>query len=340
MKNARFWLFEDQKLYKHSFSGPYLLCIHPETLELLLEELHEGICGSHTGGRSLSHKAITQDYWWPNMQKEAQEYVKKCDQCQRFAPNIHQPGGVLNPLSSPWPFALWGLDIVGSFPKAAGNKKYLLVGTDYFTKWVEAKPLVNIRDVDAKKFFWKNVVTRFGVPHSFISNNGLQFDSKSFRLYCSELGITNRYSTPAYPQGNGQLEAINKVIVNGIKRMLDDAKGKWVEELTHVLWTYRTMPRRSTRETPFSMTYGAEAVIPLETGFPTLKTSSFSLNSNDNLLEMGLDLIKERRENAMVQLTYYQHKLKQGNDTKVKLRPLEPGDLVLRKMQRIQHGGS
>ena len=88
------------------------------------------------------------------------------------------------------------------------------------------------------------------------------------------------------------------------------------------------------------MTYGAEAVIPLETGFPTLKTSSFSLNSNDNLLEMGLDLIKERRENAMVQLTYYQHKLKQGNDTKVKLRPLEPGDLVLRKMQRIQHGGS
>ena len=71
MKNARFWLFEDQKLYKHSFSGPYLLCIHPETLELLLEKLHEGICGSHTGGISLSHRAIMQDYWWPNMQKEA-----------------------------------------------------------------------------------------------------------------------------------------------------------------------------------------------------------------------------------------------------------------------------
>ena len=125
-KVPRFWLFEDQKLYKRSFSGPYLLCIHPETSELLLEELHKGICRSHTGGRSLSHRAITQGYWWPNMQKEAQKYVKKCDQCQRFAPNIHQP------------FAHWGLDIVGPFPKAAGNKKYLLVGTDYFTKWVEA----------------------------------------------------------------------------------------------------------------------------------------------------------------------------------------------------------
>ena len=97
----QFQLSEDQKLYKRSFSGPYLLCIHPDASELLLEELHEGIYGSHTEGRSLSHRAITQGYWWPNMQKEAQEYVKKCDQCQRFVPNIHQPGGVLNPLTSP-----------------------------------------------------------------------------------------------------------------------------------------------------------------------------------------------------------------------------------------------
>ena len=92
------------------------------------------------------------------------------------------------------------------------------------------------------------------------------------------------------------------------------------------------MPRKSTGETPILMTYGAEAVIPLETGFPMLKTSSFSPSSNDNLLENGLDLIEERRENAMVQLAYYQHKLKQGYDTKVKLRPLMPGDLVLRKV--------
>ena len=147
----------------------------------------------------MSNRVITQGYWWPNTQKEAQEYVKKCDQCQRFAPNIHQPGGVFNPLSSPWPFAQWGLDIVDPFLKAARNKRYLLVGTDYFTKWVEAESLANTRDVDAKKFVWKNIVTRFGVPHSLISENGLQFDSKSFRRYCCELGITNIYSTLAYP---------------------------------------------------------------------------------------------------------------------------------------------
>ena len=124
--------------------------------------------------------------------------MKKYDQCQKFATNIHQLEGVLNPSSSPWPFAQWSLDIVGPFPKAAGNKRYLLVGMDYFTKWVEAEPLANIRDVDAKKFVWKNIVTQFGVPRTLISDNGLQFDSKSFRRYCYDLGITNRYSTPAY----------------------------------------------------------------------------------------------------------------------------------------------
>ena len=80
-----------------------------------------------------------------------------------------------------------------------GNKRFLLIGTDYFTKWVEAEPLANIRDVDAKKFIWKNIVIRFGVPHTLISDNSLQFDSKAFRRYCSELGIAIRYSTPAYP---------------------------------------------------------------------------------------------------------------------------------------------
>ena len=239
------------------------------------------------------------------MQREALEYVRKCDKCQRFVPSIHQPGGILNPLSSPWSFAQWGLDIVGPFLKAVENKKYFLVGTDYFTKWVEAEPLANIRNVDAKKIVWKNIITRFGIPCVLISDKGLQFDSKMFRRYCGELGITNRYSISAYPQGNGHAEVVNKVIVSGLKKRLDDAKGKWVEELPHLLWTYRTTSRRSTGETPFSMTYGAETVIPLETGFPTSRTNLFNPKDNDEQLTKSLDLIEEKRENAMVQLAYY-----------------------------------
>ena len=148
-----------------------------------------------------------------------------------------------------------------------------MVDTDYFTKWVKAEPLANIRDVNVKKFLW-NIVTRFGVPRTLISDNGLQYDSKAFRRYCCDLGITNRYSTLAYPQGNEQAKTVNKVIVNGLKKRLNYAKGKWVEELSYVLWAYRITPRKSIGETPFSMTYGAEAIIPLETKFPTLRLDS------------------------------------------------------------------
>ena len=90
-KVPSFWLSEDQKLYERLYSGPYLLCVHPKAVDMLLEELHEGICSSHTGGRSLAHKTLMQGYWWPSMQKSSQDYVKKCDQCQKYAPNIHQP---------------------------------------------------------------------------------------------------------------------------------------------------------------------------------------------------------------------------------------------------------
>ena len=113
---------------------------------------------------------------------------------------------------------------------------------------------------------------------------------------------------------------------------MDDAKGRWVEELPHVLWAYHTMPRRSTGETPFAMTYGAKAVIPLETNFPMLRTNSFTPSSNDDLLGESLDLVEERRERAMIHLAYYHQKLKRGYDANVKLRPLATGDLVLRRV--------
>ena len=113
---------------------------------------------------------------------------------------------------------------------------------------------------------------------------------------------------------------------------MDDAKGRWVEELSHVLWTYQTTSRWSIGETPFAITYGAEAIIPLEANFPTLRTNSFTSSGNDELMGKSLDLIKERREKAVIQLAYYHQKLKQGYDANVKLRPLAPGDLVLRKV--------
>ena len=137
------------------------------------------------------------------MQKDTNEYARKCEQCQKHAPMIHQSAKNLNPINSPWPFAQWGLDIVGPFPRAIGNRRFVLVAVDFFTKWVEAKALANIRDLDVKKFIWRNIMTRFRVSESLMSNNKLQFDSKAFREFCGSLGITNWYSTSVYPRSNG-----------------------------------------------------------------------------------------------------------------------------------------
>uniref|UniRef100_A0A2N9GFR7 Uncharacterized protein n=1 Tax=Fagus sylvatica TaxID=28930 RepID=A0A2N9GFR7_FAGSY len=305
-KNAtRYWISREGKLYKKSYTGPYLLCVHPDLVPNLLYEIHEGVCGGHTGGRSLAHRAIGQGYWWPYMQKDAAQYVKRCEKCQLFAPAIHKPTSQLNPISSPWPFAQWGLDLVGPLPRATGNRQWLIVATDYFTKWVEAEPLARITDSESRKFIWNNIITRFGIPRCLISDNGTQFDSRPFRRYCSEFGIRNHFSSPAYLQGNGQAESSNKTILNGIKKRLEEAKGRWVEELPTILWTFRTTPRSSTGETPFSLTYGVEAVIPLEVGLPTLRSEEYDRENNELMLAKDMDLVQERRDLAMIRLASY-----------------------------------
>uniref|UniRef100_A0A2N9FPT4 Integrase catalytic domain-containing protein n=1 Tax=Fagus sylvatica TaxID=28930 RepID=A0A2N9FPT4_FAGSY len=295
-KAPRYWLSKEGNLYKRSFSGPYLLCVHPGLVDDLLYEIHEGICGSHTGGRSLAHRAMSQGYWWPFMQSDAVRYVRKCDKCQRFAPKIHQPARELNPLSSPWPFAQWGLDIVGPLPRAPGNKKFLIVATDYFTKWVEAEPLSHIREVDTKRFLWKSIITRFGIPWAVISDNGTQFEGKLFK---------------------GLLF------------------GTWHQEfllLTGISPVKRTTKRRSTGETPFALAYGVEAVIPLEVGLPTTRTTEYDVEENESSLRMDLNLVEERRDMATIKLASYQHQMKRGYDKNIRPRSFQVGDLVLRKV--------
>ena len=156
---------------------------------------------------------------------------------------------------------------------------------------------------------WKNIVTRFRVPNTLISDNGMQFDSRAFRDFCQDLGIMNRYFTLAYPQSNGQAEAVNKTILNGLKKRLDGAKGNWAEELPNVLWAYRTTPRRSTGETPFSLTYGAEVVIPAEVNLCSARVDEFNLAHNEQMMLKQLDSLEEYREAATIRLAEYQQKL-------------------------------
>ena len=128
-------------------------------------------------------------------------------------------------MTAPWPFAQWGLDIMGPFPIGVRQLKFLVVGIDYFAKWVEAEALATITEKNIQCFVWRNIINKFGIPRVLVSDNGKQFDNSAFRDFCSELGIKNHYSLPAHPQANGQVEVTNQSLLKIIKTRFKGAKG-------------------------------------------------------------------------------------------------------------------
>jgi len=209
---SRFMLIRDV-LYKRGFSRPYLRCLSHDEADYVMREVHEGICRNHSGARSLVHKLIRAGYYWPTMLKDAQAYVKACDKCQRFSNFIRQPSEELTPMTAPWPFTQWGLDIMGPFPMALRQLKFLVVSIDYFTKWVEVEPLATVTKKSIHTFVWRNIICRYGILRVLVSDNEKQFDNSAFRDFCSKLGIKNHYSSPAHPQANGQVEVTNLTLL-------------------------------------------------------------------------------------------------------------------------------
>ncbi|KAK2998191.1 hypothetical protein RJ639_023764 [Escallonia herrerae] len=199
-------------LHKKSFSLPYLRCLCPSESLYALQEVHEGICGQHLGGRTLAQKILRQGYYWPTMQKDAIEFTRR----------------------------------------------------------------------------------------ALVVDNGKQFDNINFRTFCSNLSIDLRFTSVAHPQSNGQTENMNRGILQGLKKKLNEAKGAWVDELPEVLWAYRTTPHSVTGETPFSLCYGTKAMLPVEIGVPTIRALHFSELNNDVGLHANLDLVEEARTQAHV----------------------------------------
>ncbi|KAG7548084.1 Integrase catalytic core [Arabidopsis suecica] len=331
--SAKYCIIKDS-LYKRGVSDPYLLCIFRPEVEIVTSEVHEGLCGSHSSGRSMAFKIKRLGYFWPTMISDCIDYAKRCKKCQMHAPLIHQPSEFLSSISAPYPFMRWSMDIVGPMHHSTRGVQYLLVLTDYFSKWIETEAYISIHDSVVKTFLWKHIICRYGVPYEIVTDNGPQFISNDFEDFCSAWGIKLSYSTPRYPQGNGQAEASNKTILSNLKKRLSARKGGWYDELQPILWAYRTTPRRATGETPFSLVYGMEAVVPAELNVPGLRRSEAPLNEelNSKILEDVLDTIDERRDQSLIRLQNYQQLTARYYNSKLKNRPLNVGDFVLRRV--------
>jgi transposase InsO family protein len=155
--------------------------------------------------------------------------------------------------------------MVGPFKAALGGLTHLLVAVDKFTKWIEATPIKKLDGSSTIKFF-NEIIVRYGVPHSIITDNGTNFAKGVFAEFCSQKGIRLDLALVAHPQSNGQLEKANGLILAGIKprpvEPLERSDGCWVEELPSVLWSLRTTPNRSIGFTLFFMVYGQRLCCP------------------------------------------------------------------------------
>ena len=213
-------------------------------------------------------------------------------------------------MTAPWPFAQWGLDIIGPFLTAAKQLKFLVVGIDYFTKWMEVEALATITEKNIQSFVWRNIICRYGIPRIIVSDNEKQFDNNAFRDFCSKLGIKNHYSSPAHPQANGQVEVTNRSLLKIIKTRLKGAKGIWPNKLPSVLWAYRTTARTPTGETPFRLAYGIDAIIPAKVGLTSYQVENYSKDKNgknEEALHLQLDLVDKVRVTVEQRLARYQN---------------------------------
>ena len=153
-----------QELYKRGYSAPLLKCLGPQEAEQAMEEVHEGDYGEHLGGRMLAGKILWALFFQPTLGKDAARKVQTCNRCQKHAPLIIRPPSWIQPIFQPSPFAQWRLDILGLFPMAQAQRKFLLVATDYFTKWVEPEPLATITEKKVEGMVWKDIICRFSIP--------------------------------------------------------------------------------------------------------------------------------------------------------------------------------
>nr|GEZ00304.1 reverse transcriptase domain-containing protein [Tanacetum cinerariifolium] len=181
-----------------------------------------------------------------------------------------------------------------------GKVKFLIVTIDYFTKWIEAKPVTTITSNQTKKFVWDNIVCRFGLSGEIISDNGKQFRDDPFKGWCEKLCIRQHFASVKHLQTNDLVKRANHSLGKGIKARLDTRSKNWMEEFPHVLWVHRTMIKSSNGDTPFSLTYETKAVIPAEIDMPTLRTTKVDLVQNNEALEINLDLLEEMREEASI----------------------------------------
>jgi transposase InsO family protein len=329
-------LGDEKELYHRSPSGILQRCISVAQGQELLQEIHSGGLRSPCSTSDPRRKCFLTRFLWPTAVADAARIVRSCRGCQFYARQTHLLAQALQTIPITWTFAVWGLDLVGPLQKAPGGFTHLLVAIDKFSKWIEVRPLTSIRSEQVVAFF-TNIIHRFGIPNSIITDNGTQFTGRKFLDFCEDHHIRVDWAAVAHPMTNGQVEHANGMILQGLKPRIYNNLNKfgkrWIKELPSVVWSLRTTPSRATGFSPFFLVYGVEAILPTDLEYGSLRAKAYDNQNNQTSREDSLDQLEEARDVALLHSARYQQSLRCYNAQRIRPRGFQVGDLVLRLRQ-------
>uniref|UniRef100_A0A2N9GMU2 RNA-directed DNA polymerase n=1 Tax=Fagus sylvatica TaxID=28930 RepID=A0A2N9GMU2_FAGSY len=327
-------------LYRRLPGGVLARCISLKEAKERLPEVHEKTCGDG-GAISLYRRLQRLGYFWPNMSAEAAEDTKPVSNLsvplqQRRA----HPTGLQN-MTTPWPFHTWGLDLIGPINPASGGCIWILVATEYFTKWVEAIPLRKATGAAVANFIREHIITRFGIPYKLVTDNGTPFINKDVREMLEHYRVKHRRSTPYYPQGNGQAEATNRMLLRILSKMVFDYGNDWKAHLADVLWAYRSSPKTATGFTPFSLVYGTDTISPTELVVPSprvMQGSELEVDANICAEARMADLegLDEARDLAKAKSQRNYQKMANVYSKALRVRIFAEGQMVLKAAEFVR----
>ncbi|MCO5581470.1 hypothetical protein L7F22_035355 [Adiantum nelumboides] len=321
-----------KQLYKIGPDGHLRLCVPEERYLEILSHAHAGAGSGHFSAATTTKMVLYSGLWWPTLVMDSQAYVKRCDECQRNKIPTCYDNMSLRPIVSTRAFAKWGIDFVGPLPPAHGSRcQYLIVATDYLTKWVEALARTKNDAYTTAKFLYENIFVRFGLPIEIVSDQGTHFINEVIHVLLGEFLVTHRRSAPYHPQANGQAESTNKVLCTALTKVVEGNRGTWEQKLPSVLWAYRTAYKTSIGSTPFELVYGLNAVLPIKFLLPTLQVAielqwdGHAMSNRMNELEH----LDERRLTAIHAMYVEKRRRKAWYDKNLRVQEFKEGDLVL-----------
>ncbi|GFU44228.1 hypothetical protein TNCV_367691 [Trichonephila clavipes] len=324
-KNEEF-RFIDGILCRKNFDpdGKLWLPVIPKHLRAdILRHFHDAPTAGHLGF-AKTYDRIRKRFYWPGMYRNVVRYVMHCRECQRRKSVPQRPPGRLVPIPPAIaPFHRIGIDLLGRFPKSAHGNKWIIVCTDYSSRYAITKALPTAEVDEIAKFLLEEIVLRHGAPRVIITDRGAVFRSRLVSSLVDLCNIDHRFTTAYHPQTNGLTERFNKTLADMLSMYVDVEQKNWDEILPFVTFAYNTAKQETTGFTPFYLLHGREAETTLDTMLP------FCPNDfDDNNITKIAARAEESRQLARVHTLRAQDKDRRRYDSKHQMVSYAPGDLV------------